>query len=116
MRKPTLLAGRASSDPSVREPRSGARRRPLGAFIGPALLVSVGYMDPGNWATDIEGGVRFGYDLLWVLVLSNAIAWLLQNLSVRLGAVSGLDLASACRAYYSRGAAIWLWLLAEIAI
>src|SRR6266536_4359737 len=67
------------------------------AFAGPAYLVSVGYMDPGNWATDLEGGARFGYQLLWVLVMSNAMAILLQTLSARLGIVSGRDLAQACR-------------------
>ena len=72
------------------------------AFLGPAYLVSVGYMDPGNWATDLEGGARFGYQLLWVLVLSNAMAILLQTLSARLGIVSGRDLAQACREAYPR--------------
>ena len=70
------------------------------AFAGPAYLVSVGYMDPGNWATDLEGGARFGYQLLWVLVMSNAMAILLQTLSARLGIVSGRDLAQACRETY----------------
>src|ERR1700759_3720280 len=74
--------------------------RRLLAFAGPAYLVSVGYMDPGNWATDLEGGARFGYRLLWVLVLSNAMAILLQTLSARLGIVGGRDLAQACRAWY----------------
>src|SRR3954452_16196969 len=73
----------------------------LFAFFGPAYLVSVGYMDPGNWATDIEGGSRFGYELIWVLVLSNAAAVLLQTLAARLGIVSGRDLAQACRESYS---------------
>src|SRR6201995_2788917 len=88
----------------------------LFAFAGPAYLVSVGYMDPGNWATDLEGGARFGYRLLWVLLLSNGIALLLQNLSARLGIVSGVDLAAACRAQSSRAWSVTLWLLAEIAI
>jgi len=74
----------------------------IARMLGPAALVSVGYMDPGNWATDLEGGARFGYRLLWVLLLSNGIALLLQNLSARLGIVSGIDLAAACRAQYSR--------------
>src|SRR5919199_6071567 len=65
------------------------------AFAGPAYLVSVGYMDPGNWATDIEGGAKFGYSLLWVLVLSNIMALLLQTLSSRLGIITRLDLAQA---------------------
>jgi manganese transport protein len=70
--------------------------RRMFAFAGPAYLVSVGYMDPGNWATDLEGGARFGYRLLWVLVMSNAMAILLQTLSARLGIVAGRDLAQAC--------------------
>lgn len=86
------------------------------AFLGAATLVSVGYVDPGNWATDLEGGARFGYGLLWVLVGSGLIATLLQTLSARLGVVSGLDLAAACRAYYDRRLSIPLWLLAELAI
>lgn len=85
-------------------------------FIGPATLVSVGYMDPGNWATDLEGGARFGYRLLWVLVASNLIAMLLQTLAVRLGIGARLDLAQACRAHYGRPTALALWLLCEIAI
>src|SRR5919199_2391756 len=86
------------------------------AFAGPAYLVSVGYMDPGNWATDIEGGARFGYKLLWVLVMSNAMAILLQTLSARLGIVSGRDLAQACRETYPKPVAGALWFLCEIAI
>src|SRR6266581_4165374 len=86
------------------------------AFAGPAYLVSVGYMDPGNWATDLEGGARFGYQLLWVLVMSNAMAVLLQTLSARLGIVAGRDLAQACRETYPRRAVWALWILAEIAI
>jgi manganese transport protein len=86
------------------------------AFAGPAYLVSVGYMDPGNWATDLEGGARFGYQLLWVLVMSNAMAILLQNLSARLGIVSGRDLAQACRETYPRSVNLALWVLCEIAI
>src|SRR3954447_26997967 len=86
------------------------------AFAGPAYLVSVGYMDPGNWATDIEAGARFGYRLLWVLVMSNFMAVLLQTLSARLGIVSGRDLAQACRETYPRPVAIALWVLCEIAI
>src|SRR5574340_651205 len=76
--------------------------RRLFAFAGPAYLISVGYMDPGNWATDLEGGARFGYQLLWVLVMANLMAILLQTLSARLGIVSGRDLAQACRETYSR--------------
>lgn len=90
--------------------------RRLLAYAGPAYLVSVGYMDPGNWATDLEGGARFGYRLLWVLVLSNGMAILLQTLAARLGIVDGRDLAQACRQYYSRGVCNALWILCEIAI
>lgn len=86
------------------------------AFGGPAYLISVGYMDPGNWATDLEGGARFGYQLLWVLVLSNLMAILLQTLSARLGIVARRDLAQACREAYPRPVASILWLLCEIAI
>lgn len=86
------------------------------AFAGPAYLVSVGYMDPGNWATDLEGGARFGYRLLWVLVMSNAMAILLQTLSARLGIVTGRDLAQACREAYPRRISWVLWVLCEIAI
>ena len=96
-----------------------ASRNPLKrlfAFMGPAYLVSVGYMDPGNWATDLEGGARFGYALIWVLVMSNLMAVLLQTLSARLGVVTGHDLAQACRAEYSRRVNAILWVLAEIAI
>src|ERR1035441_100628 len=86
------------------------------AFAGPAYLVSVGYMDPGNWATDLAGGARFGYRLLWVLVMSNAMAILLQTLSARLGIVSGRDFAPACRATYPRRRLEARWGLCEIAI
>src|SRR3954453_10100288 len=86
------------------------------AFAGPAYLVSVGYMDPGNWAADLDGGAHFGYRLLWVLVMSNAMAVLLQTLSARLGIVSGRDLAQACRETYPWGVNMALWLLCEVAI
>src|SRR5881227_2344752 len=90
--------------------------RRMFAFAGPAYLVSVGYMDPGNWATDLEGGARFGYQLLWVLVMSNAMAVLLQTLSARLGIVRGRDLAQACRETYPRPVNLALWGLCEIAV
>lgn len=90
--------------------------RRMFAFAGPAYIVSVGYMDPGNWATDLEGGARFGYQLLWVLVVSNAMAILLQTLSARLGIVAGRDLAQACRESYPRVVNYALWLLCEVAI
>ena len=90
--------------------------RRMFAFAGPAYLVSVGYMDPGNWATDLEGGARFGYQLLWVLVMSNAMAILLQTLSARLGIVTGRDLAQACADTYPQFVNYPLWFLCEIAI
>jgi manganese transport protein len=86
------------------------------AFLGPAYLVSVGYMDPGNWATDIAGGSKFGYALLWVLLMSNMMALLLQSLSARLGVVRQLDLAQASRRTYHPVVNFCLWFLAEIAI
>src|SRR6187402_1467535 len=90
--------------------------RKMLAFMGPAYLVSVGYMDPGNWATDIAGGSKFGYALIWVLLMSNLIALLLQSLSARLGIVRGRDLAQASRETFSKPVNISLYLLAEIAI
>ncbi|HEU0228826.1 MAG TPA: Nramp family divalent metal transporter [Arachidicoccus soli] len=86
------------------------------AFLGPAYLVSVGYMDPGNWATDLAGGSEFGYKLIWILLMSNLIAVLLQSLSARLGIVRGLDLAQASKNAYPKWANIPLYILAEIAI
>src|SRR5438477_12360183 len=81
----------------------------LFAFMGPAYLVSVGYMDPGNWATDIAGGSKFGYTLIWVLLMSNLMALLLQSLSARLGIVRGRDLAQASRETYSRAINFFLY-------
>jgi manganese transport protein len=94
----------------------GSWIRRMFAFAGPAYLVSVGYMDPGNWATDLAGGARFGYQLVWVLVMSNLMAVLLQTLSARLGVVTGKDLAQACRDFYPKSLVIPLWLLCEVAI
>ncbi len=90
--------------------------RRLLAFAGPAYLISVGYMDPGNWATDIEGGARFGYRLLWVLVVSNLMALLLQTLSSRLGIITRRDLAQACHDEYPKAVSYALWILGELAI
>ncbi|MDQ3846364.1 MAG: Nramp family divalent metal transporter, partial [Bacteroidota bacterium] len=86
------------------------------SFFGPAYLVSVGYMDPGNWATDLAGGSRFGYTLIWVLLMSNLMALLLQSLSARLGIVRGRDLAQANRETYPKAVNFCLYLLAEVAI
>ena len=88
----------------------------LFAFLGPAYLVNVGYMDPGNWATDIAGGSKFGYSLIWVLLMSNLMALLLQSLSARLGLVRGMDLAQVSRSSYHPLINFFLWVLAEIAI
>ena len=90
--------------------------RKLLAFTGPGLMVAVGYMDPGNWATDIEGGARYGYTLLSVILISNFFAMLLQHLAAKLGIVTGRDLAQACRDHYSRPVSLVLWVLCEIAI
>jgi manganese transport protein len=90
--------------------------RKLMAFWGPGLLVAVGYMDPGNWATDLAGGARYGYTLLSVVLISNLFAMLLQHLAAKLGIVTGRDLAQACRDHYSRPVSLVLWGLCEIAI
>jgi len=109
--------------PSLREvhrtipiPTDAGFWRKLLAFAGPGYLVAVGYMDPGNWATDLAGGARYGYTLLSVILLSNLMAILLQALAVRLGIGSGRDLAQACRDSYSRPTTLVLWVLCEIAI
>src|SRR6202008_1096868 len=97
--------------------KAGARFwRKLLAFSGPGSLVAVGYMDPGNWATDIAGGSAFGYTLLSVILLSNLMAVLLQGLAAKLGIVTGRDLAPACRDHYGRVTNFGLWILCEIAI
>ena len=101
---------------SVEVPSGAGFWRKMLAFAGPGYLVAVGYMDPGNWATDLAGGARFGYTLLSVIFISNLMAILLQALSARLGIASGRDLAQACRDSYSRPFTIVLWLLCEIAI
>src|SRR5215467_4332415 len=101
---------------SVPIPTDAGFWRKLFAFAGPGYLVAVGYMDPGNWATDLAGGARYGYALLSVIMLSNLMAILLQALAARLGIASGRDLAQACRDHYSRLTVIFLWILCEIAI
>ena len=101
---------------SVNVPEGQGKWKKMAAFVGPGLMVAVGYMDPGNWATDIEGGSRFGYTLLSVILISNLFAMLLQHLSLKLGIATGRDLAQACRDYYSRPVSFVLWILCEIAI
>jgi manganese transport protein len=101
---------------SVGTARKGPFWRKLLAFLGPGYLVAVGYMDPGNWATSLAGGSKFGYALLSVALLSNAMAILLQSLCIRLGVGAGRDLAQACRDSFPRWVSLWLWLSAELAI
>src|SRR5262245_7986533 len=101
---------------SIAVPEGAGFLKKLLAFAGPGYLVAVGYMDPGNWATDLAGGARFGYTLLSVIVISNLMAILLQALAARLGIASGRDLAQACRDHYSRPMTIFLWIVCEIAI
>ena len=101
---------------SVRVPATGSKPQRLFAFLGPGYLVAVGYMDPGNWATSLAGGSKFGYALLFVALLSNIMAIILQALCIRLGVASGRDLSQACRDAYPRPVVWLLWLLAELAI
>ncbi|MFM0325175.1 Nramp family divalent metal transporter [Caballeronia glebae] len=101
---------------SVHVPEGGRWIRRFLAFAGPGFMISVGYMDPGNWATDITGGSRFGYTLLTVILLSNLMAILLQALAVRLGVATGRDLAQACRDHYPKPVNFALWLVCETAI
>lgn len=110
------LPSLAEVNASVAVPRHAPRWRKLWAFSGPGLMVAVGYMDPGNWATDLAGGARFGYTLLCVILISNLMAILLQHLAVRLGIASGRDLAQACRDHFSKPVGFILWVLCEIAI
>jgi manganese transport protein len=109
------LLSLADVNQSIDVPTGSGWKRWL-AFIGPGFLVSVGYMDPGNWGTDLAAGSKYGYALLWVVFVSNLIAQFLQVLCARLGLVTGNDLAMACRDYYRRPVAIVLWFLCEIAI
>jgi manganese transport protein len=101
---------------SIEVPRQGGFFRKMLAFCGPGYLVAVGYMDPGNWATDLAGGSRFGYTLLSVILISNLMAILLQTLSARLGIATGRDLAQTCRDHYSRPVSMALWVACEGAI
>ncbi|CAN1212337.1 Nramp family divalent metal transporter [Tumidithrix helvetica PCC 7403] len=101
---------------SIPVPNGGGFWRKLFAYAGPGYLVSVGYMDPGNWATDLAGGSKFGYALLSVILISNLMAVLLQSLCVRLGVATGKDLAQMCRAYFSPRVSFCLWVLCELAI
>src|SRR4029450_11570349 len=115
-RKNVLVPSLPEVFSSVKVPMQGSPWRKMLAFVGPGLMVSVGYMDPGNWATDIAGGAKFGYLLLSVIMISNFMAILLQHLSLKLGIVTGRDLAQACRDHYSRPVGVMLWVLCEVAI
>ncbi|MBZ5557024.1 MAG: Nramp family divalent metal transporter [Acidobacteriia bacterium] len=115
-RLPTSTLSLPEVHGTIAIPEGAGFWRKMFAFAGPGYLVAVGYMDPGNWATDLAGGARYGYTLLSVIMLSNLMAILLQALAARLGIASGRDLAQACRDSYSRPVTIVLWLLCEIAI
>ena len=115
-RYPRTQPSLPESHASIHVPVAPGFWRKALAFAGPGYLVAVGYMDPGNWATDLAGGARFGYALLSVVLLSNLMAILLQSLALRLGIVSGRDLAQACRDHYSRRVSFTLWILCEVAI
>ena len=115
-RKPAGEASLSEVHRSVLVPRNASFWRKLLAFSGPGFLVAVGYMDPGNWATDLAGGAKFGYTLLSVVMISNFMAILLQHLSIKLGVATGRDLAQACRDHYSTPTVWFLWLGCEVAI
>jgi manganese transport protein len=115
-RKPAGQVSLAEVHRSIVVPRTASFWRKLLAFSGPGFLVAVGYMDPGNWATDLAGGAKFGYALLFIVMLSNFMAILLQHLCIKLGVATGRDLAQACRDHYSTPIAWFLWILCEIAI
>ncbi len=115
-RKPAGQASLAEVHRSVLVPTAASFWRKLLAFSGPGFLIAVGYMDPGNWATDLAGGAQFGYTLLAVIMISNLMAILLQHLSIKLGIATGRDLAQACRDHYSAPTVWFLWVLCEVAI
>src|SRR5690349_8536245 len=114
------LANKTPSLPEVNQsvtvPKHFGFWRKMLAFSGPGYLVAVGYMDPGNWATDLAGGSKFGYKLLSVILISNLMAILLQSMCAKLGIVTGRDLSQACRDHYSKPVAFVLWVLCELAI
>jgi len=115
-RKPAGQASLSEVHRSVVVPVTASFWRKLFAFSGPGFLIAVGYMDPGNWATDLAGGAQFGYTLLSVVMISNLMAIMLQHLSIKLGIATGRDLAQACRDHYSTPTVWFLWILCEIAI
>src|SRR2546426_3854241 len=115
-RKPAGQVSLPEVHRSIAVPRNLPVWKKMWVFAGPGFLVAVGYMDPGNWATDLAGGARFGYSLLCVIMISNLMAILLQHLCIKLGVVTGRDLAQACRDHYSTPTVWFLWILCEIAI
>ncbi len=115
-RRPTGQVSLAEVHRSIVVPTTASFWRKLLAFSGPGFLVAVGYMDPGNWATDLAGGAKFGYALLSIVMISNFMAILLQHLCIKLGVATGRDLAQACRDHYSTVTVWFLWILCEIAI
>ncbi len=115
-RKPAKMPSLPEVFSSIHVPPNAHFLRKMLAFAGPGLMVAVGYMDPGNWATDLAGGAKFGYTLLSVILISNFMAILLQHLALKLGVVTGRDLAQACRDHFSKPTAMFLWVLCEIAI
>jgi len=115
-RRPRHAPSLPESYQSIKIPKGVGFFRKALAFAGPGYMVAVGYMDPGNWATDLAGGSRFGYTLLSVILISNMFAILLQSLAVKLGVVTGRDLAQACKDHYSKPVSFALWVLCEIAI
>jgi manganese transport protein len=115
-RRPLTLPSLPESHRSVPILPNSSWFRKILAFAGPGYLIAVGYMDPGNWATDIGGGSKFGYTLLSVILISNLLAMFLQALSAKLGIATGRDLAQACRDHYSRRTSIFLWVVCELAI
>src|ERR1700740_2404375 len=108
-----LLAGNRTVELAPEEAATSVKLREPWWYLGPAFVASVAYMDPGNFATNIEGGARFGYELLWVLLWSNAMAILVQYLAAKLGIATGRTLPENCRAEFSRGMSVFLWVAAE---
>src|SRR5471032_3147960 len=115
-RRTTSSASLPEVNRSVAVPTATSFWRKLAAFSGPGYLVAVGYMDPGNWATDLQGGAQYGFLLLSVIAVSNFMAILLQHFCIKLGVVTGRDLAQACRDHYPMPVVWFLWILCEIAI
>jgi manganese transport protein len=115
-RRPPGMPSLPEAFSTIRVPANASTWQKIMAFAGPGLLVAVGYMDPGNWATDLAGGAKYGYTLLSVILISNIMAMILQHLALKLGIVTGRDLAQACRDHYTRPTVMFHWIICEIAI